>query len=44
MVKPLEGHWKVVKSVVIYLKGTTKFGIKYIDDFYVYLEGYYDLD
>ena len=26
---PIKGHWKKVKCIVLYLKGTTQFGIKY---------------
>jgi hypothetical protein len=31
MAKPLESHWNTTKGVLMYLKGTIDYGIKYTD-------------
>lgn len=44
MARPLESHWKEVKGVLRYLKGTITFGIKYIDSLDVEMTYYSDSD
>ena len=44
LAKPCETHWKAVKQVLRYLKGTINFGLLYTDAFDVQLAGYSDSD
>jgi hypothetical protein len=44
MEKPLEIHWNAAKAVLMYLKGTLDYGIKYTDASDVELTGYSDSD
>jgi hypothetical protein len=44
MVKPQESHWNATKAILMYLKGTLDYGIKYIDTSDVEWTGYLDSD
>jgi hypothetical protein len=44
MEKPLEIHWNAAKALLMYLKGTLDYGIKYTDASNVELTGYSDSD
>jgi hypothetical protein len=44
MEKPHESHWNAAKEVLMYLKGTLDYGIKYTDASNVELIGYSDSD
>jgi hypothetical protein len=41
---PYELHWKETKRILIYFKGTTIFGIHYVEGYSLDIVGYKDLD
>jgi hypothetical protein len=42
MVEPRQEHWVAVKDVLKYLRGTVEYGIRYLRDCEVKLQGYTD--
>jgi hypothetical protein len=44
MVKPRQEHWVAAKHVLIYLRGIMEYGLSYLGDGEVKMQGYSDLD
>jgi hypothetical protein len=44
MAKPHESHWNAAKAILMYLKGTLDYGIKYTDAYNFELTSYSDSD
>jgi hypothetical protein len=44
MVEPRQEHWVAVKYVLKYLRGTVEYGLRYLGDDKVKLQGYTDSD